>query len=94
MGSCNGTVVGGRLPRVHNGRRGRQEPNRLEEYVGDMCGEKETDCFRIVTQNINGIGREVGNIKEISVKDFIQNLSIDVFAVQQLDICWDKVENH
>ena len=94
MGSCNGTVVGGRLPRVHNGRRDRQEPNRLEEYVGDRCDEKEADCFRIVTQNINGIGREVGNIKETSVKAFIQNLSVDVFAVQQLDICWDKVENH
>ena len=86
MISCNGTVVGGRLPRVHDGRRARQEPNRLEEYVGDMCDEKETDCFRIVTHNINGIGREVGNIKE-SVKAFIQNFIIYLLTVQKLDVC-------
>ena len=43
MISCNGTVVGGRLPRVCNGRRGRQEPNRQEKFVGDRCDEKETD---------------------------------------------------
>ena len=43
MISCNGTVVGGRLPRVCNRRRGRQEPNRQEEFVGDRCDEKETD---------------------------------------------------
>ena len=93
MISCNGTVVGGRLPRVCNGRMDRQEPNRQEEFVGDRCDENETDCFRIVTQNINGIGREVGNIKETSVKAFIQDFSIDVLAVQQLDVCWDRVGN-
>ena len=93
MISCNGTVVGGRLPRVCNGRMDRQEPNRQEEFVGDRCDEKETDYFRIVTQNINGIGREVGNIKETSVKAFIQDFSIDVLAVQQLDVCWDRVGN-
>ena len=55
MISCHGTVVGGRQQRVQPRRLGRQELNRLVEYVGDSCAGKEDRSFRIVTQNINGI---------------------------------------
>ena len=93
MISCNGTVAGGRLSRVNILRKGRQEPNRQEEYVGDKGENKEGDCLRIVTQNINGIGQKSNNIKEKSVKEFIQQFHIDLYAIQQLDVCWDKVRN-
>ena len=33
-------------------------------------------------------------MKEISVKAFIQNFSIDVLAVQQLDVYWYRVGNN
>ena len=93
MTSCHGSAVGWRLSRDINGRSGRQEPNRQEEYVGDRCEGKEKDCFRIMTQNINGIGQEAGNIKEKSVKAFIQDFDIDIMALQQLNVCWNKVGN-
>jgi len=41
MVSCNEAVVGEHQSRVHPRRSGRQEPNRLEEYVGDSCEGKE-----------------------------------------------------
>ena len=93
MVSCNETVIGGRLSRVQIRRKGRQEPNRLGEYVGEECEGKDTNCFRFMTQNINGIGQEGNNIKEKSFKEFIQTFKIDVMACQQLDVCWDRVRN-
>ena len=93
MVSCNETVIGGRLSRVQIRRKGRQEPNRLGEYVGEECEGKDTNCFQFMTQNINGIGQEGNNIKEKSFKEFIQTFKIDVMACQQLDVCWDRVRN-
>jgi len=93
MISCNKVVVGERQSRVHPRRLGRQDPNRLEEYVGDSCEGKEEKCFRMMTQNLNGIGQSRGNKKEKAVKDFINTLHIDIMALQQLDFSWDKVQN-
>ena len=93
MTSRHETTVGGRLLRVSNGRMGRQEPNRPEEYVGDKCGKKAGEMLRIMTQNINGIGQESGNIKERGIKIFVKEFDVDVMAMQQLNVCWSKVQN-
>ena len=93
MISCNGTVVGGRQTRVQPRKLGRQESNRSVEYVGDSCEGKEESSFRIVTQNINGIGQVRNNVKEKAVKEFISDYNIDIMALQQLDVSWDKVKN-
>ena len=93
MISCNGTVVGGRQTRVQPRKLGRQESNRSVEYVGDSCEGKEESSFRIVTQNINGIGQVRNNVKEKAMKEFISDYNIDIMALQQLDVSWDKVKN-
>ena len=91
MSSISDTVVGGRLLRFGERIRDRQRPNCLEESVGDKCNLKGNDCFRIVSQNINSIGQEANNPKELGIKSFAQDLKIDVFALQQLNVCWSKV---
>ena len=91
MSSCNGSAVGGRLLRDITDGEDRQEPNRPEEVVGDVCGKKDMECLRIVTQNINGIGQGRDNIKESALKKFIIDKDIDIFAAQQLNVCWSKV---
>ena len=48
--------------------------------------------MRLVTQNINGISPTINSIKEQSVKDFAQDFSVDIFAQQQLNVCWNKVK--
>jgi len=93
MTSCNEAVAGERQSRVHPRTMGRQELNRSEEYVGDSCEGKEKNCFRIMTQNLNGIGQNRGNVKEKAVKEFINTLHIDITALQQLYVSWDKVQN-
>jgi len=93
MVSCNEAVVGERQSRVHPRRLVRQEPNCLEEYGGDSCEGKEENCFRIMTQNLNGIGQNRGNVKEKAVKEFVNTFHIDIMALQHLDISWDKVQN-
>merc|ERR1740124_473926 len=93
MVSCNEAVVGERQSRVHPRRLVRQEPNCLEEYGGDSCEGKEENCFRIMTQNLNGIGQNRENVKEKAVKEFINTFHIDILALQQLDVSWDKVHN-
>ena len=93
MSNCHGSAVGGRLLRDAIWRMGRQEPNRPEERVGDECGEKDGEWLRIMTQNINGIGQEGGNIKERGIKTFVKEFNVDVMAMQQLNICWTKVKH-
>ena len=60
----------------------RQEPNRPKEIVGDKCGEKEEDCIRVITQNINGIVQKANNLKEQSLKAFIWKYNIDILGIQ------------
>jgi len=93
MISCNEAVAGERQSRVHPRSPGRQEPNRLEEYAGDSCEGKEENCFRIMKQNLNGIGQNRRNVKEKAVKEFINMFHIDIMALQQLNVSWDKVQN-
>jgi len=93
MVSCNEAVAGERQSRVHPRRSGRQEPNCLEKYVGDSFEGKEENCFRIMTQNLNGIGQNRENVKEKAVKEFINTFHIDILALQQLYVSWDKVQN-
>jgi len=51
MISCNKAVAGERQSRVNPRRSGRQESNRLEEYVRDSFEGKEENCFRIMKHN-------------------------------------------
>ena len=71
----------------------RLEPNRLEECVGDAFGTKDSDVIRILTQNINGIGREANNTKETMLKTYVTDNAIDIAAVQQLNVCWTHLAN-
>ena len=92
MVSCNGSVVEGRPLRDNQGGWDRQEPNRPEEVVGDGCVGKHKDNIRIVTQNINGIGQIAGSMKERNLKEFILERDIDIMGVQELNVCWSKVQ--
>ena len=69
MSSINDAVVGGRLLRSTERWTGRQEPNRPGESVGDKSKTKDKECFRLVSQNINGIGQEANNTKEMGIKN-------------------------
>ena len=91
MISCYETVAGERLLRGANGRGDRQELNRLEEFVGDSCELKDDDCVRLVTLNINSVGQTCNNIKDEYLKSFIKDTNIDIFAFQELNVCWAKV---
>jgi exonuclease III len=91
MSSINDAVVGGRLLRPIERWTGRQEPNRPGESVGDKSKTKDKECFRLVSQNINGIGQEANNTKEMGIKKFAQDLKVDILALQQLNVCWSKV---
>ena len=71
----------------------RLDPNRLEECVGDAFGTKDSDVIRILTQNINGIGREANNTKETMLKTYVTDNAIDIAAVQQLNVCWTHLAN-
>ena len=92
MVSCNGSVVEGRPLRENHGGWDRQELNRPEEAVGDGCGGKHKDNIRIVTQNINGIGQIAGSMKERNLKEFILEREIDIMGMQELYVCWAKVQ--
>ena len=91
MCSRNETVAGGRLLQVNNGGRGRQESNRSEDIVGDICSTKHSECLRLITQNINGIGQTINNIKETGIKAFTHDYSVDILALQELNVCWNKI---
>jgi len=93
MISYNEAVVGEHQSRVRPRSSGRQDPNLSEEYVGDSCEVKKENCFRIMTQNLNGIGQNRGNVKEKAAKEFIHTFHIDILVLQQLDGSWDKVQN-
>ena len=93
MSSTNETVVGWRRLRDDSVGTDRQEPNRQEETVGDRCNAKEEHCLRLISQNINGIGQETNNEKELGIKNFITDYKVDIMAVQQLNVCWSKVIN-
>ena len=64
MVSCNGSVVGGRPLQENNGGWDRLEPNCPDDSVGDLCGVKNAEIIRILTQNINGIGQNKSSLKE------------------------------
>lgn len=93
MSSQHGSAAGGRLLRDANEGVGRQELNRPEEFVGDKCGKKNSECLRIMTQNINGFGQKADNLKERGIKAFVRDRNVDVLAMQQLNICWNKVQH-
>jgi len=93
MVRCNEAVAGERQSRVHPRRLGTQEPNRSEEYVGDSCEGKEENFYMIMTQNLNRIGQNRGNVKEKAAKEFINTFHIDIMALKQIDVSWDKVQN-
>ena len=91
MSSCNGSVVGGRQLQGETRRVDRQEPNRPEEAVGDICGKKHDMCLRIMSQNINGIGQNKNSNKENGIKGMIVEFSVDVLGLQELNVCWYKI---
>ena len=93
MCSHTGSVVGERLLRGIPSWEDRQEPNRLEECVGDALGTKDGDVIRVLTQNINGIGRDANNIKENMLQTYITDNAIDVVSIQQLNVCWPHLAN-
>ena len=91
MISCHETAGGERQLRGNTGGEGRQESNRLEEYVGDQCGDKSKLCLRIVTQNINGLGQMKNSLKELNLKSFASNFGVDILGIQETNVCWNKV---
>ena len=91
MASFNGTVVGERLLQGIQRWKGRQESNRSEEIVGDALGVKDHNCIRLLSQNINGLGREANSNKESLLKSFITDNGIDVMSFQQLNYCWSTL---
>ena len=82
MSNINNAVVGGRLLRFLERERDRQVLNRPEESVGDNCNNMDKDCFRLMSQNINGIGQEANNTKEMGIKKFVKDFKVDIFALQ------------
>ena len=92
MVSCNGSAVEGRPLRDNQGGWDRQEPNRPMEAVRDWWVGKKKGNLRIVTQNINGLGQISGSLKERNLKEFILDRDIDIMGVQELNVCWAKVQ--
>ena len=74
--------------RVERGGLDRQEPNRLEEREGDICGEKCDDCIRLLSNNVNSLGQVEGSEKEMIFKEFVKDYEIDIAGIQETNICW------
>ena len=87
MSSTNETVVGWRRLRNDSVGTDRQKPNRQGETVGNRYNAKEERCLRLISQNINGIGQEANNEKELGIKNFITDYKVDIMSLQQLNVC-------
>ena len=80
-------IVAGRIAGVNSifCHKGFEKSN---DFWGDGMGSKESDCIRIITKNIGGLGRRVLNAKEIHLKQWMKEKEVDIIGLQELNINW------
>lgn len=58
------------------------------EKWGDDSSYKSEGCLRFVSRNIGGLRLSVGNEKELELKQWLTNNSVDCIGIQETNINW------
>jgi hypothetical protein len=58
---------------------------------GNIIGEKEDDVIRIGFNNINGLGTQNNDGKNVDIFGFLKDNNFDVFGMAEVNIHW---KNH
>jgi len=62
---------------------------------GDQMGQKQPNMICILLQNIGGINlTETRSFKLSALQDFSQQVHVDIIALMECNIAWDKVEHN
>jgi len=69
------------------------DPRLQDDRWGHQLGKKNLDTIRIVLQNVDGIPNNTkGDVKLDSLLNFTREAEIDILALTELNVAWDKID--